>query len=106
MCVMMCEIFSYIPIIAFYLETNLRCVESQIRIISIMSRMRLIVIMSVSLKMDSTWTHITFLCVLTVLLLLFINFDLRLQLIVDGNTVYVTSLQLSCKCLIESCNCL
>ena len=77
--------------------------ESQI---SIISRMRLIVIMSVSLKMDSTWTHITFLCVLTVLLLLFINFDLRLQLIVDGNTVYVTSLQLSCKCLIESCNCL
>ena len=56
----------------------MRCVESQIRIISIMSRMRLIVIMSVSLKMDSTWTHITFLCVLIVLLLRFMNFDVRL----------------------------
>ena len=58
----------------------------------------MIVRMSVSLKMDSTWTHPTFLCVLIVLLLLFINFDVRLRLIVDGNTVYVTSLQLSCKC--------
>ena len=68
--------------------------------------MRLIVIMSVSLKMDSTWTHITFLCVLTVLLLRFVNLDVRFLLIVDGNTVYVTSLQFSCKCVIESCNCL
>ena len=84
----------------------MRCVESQIRIISIMSRMRLIVIMSVSLKMDSTWTHITFLCVLIVLLLRFMNLDVRFLLIVDGNTVYVTSLQLVCNCSIQSCNCL
>ena len=58
----------------------------------------MIVRMSVSLKMDSTWTHPTFLCVLFVLLLRFINFDVRFLLIVDGNTVYVTSLQLACKC--------
>ena len=106
MIVMVCEIFSYIPIIASYRETVLRYVESHVIIMSIISRMRLIVIMSVSLKMDSTWTHPTFLCVLTVLLLLFINLDVRFLLIVDGNTVYVTSLQLSCNCLIESCNCL
>ena len=66
----------------------------------------MIVRMSVSLKMDSTWTHPTFLCVLTVLLLLFINLDVRFLLIVDGNTVYVTSLQFSSKCVIESLNCL
>ena len=84
----------------------MRCVESHVIIMSIISRMRLIVIMSVSLKMDSTWTHITFLCVLIVLLLRFMNLDVRFLLIVDGNTVYVTSLQLSCNCLIESCNCL
>ena len=34
------------------------------------------------------------------------NVDLRFLLIVDGNTVYVTSLQFSSKCVIESCNCL
>ena len=69
---------SYISIIAVLFESNLRFVESQMIIISIMSRMRMIVIMSVSLEMDSTWTHPTFLCVLFVLLLLLINFDLRL----------------------------
>ena len=51
-------------------------------------------------------THPTLLCVLNVLLLLFMNLDVRLRLIVDGNTVYVTSLQFSSKCVIESCNCL
>ena len=34
------------------------------------------------------------------------NVDLRFLLIVDGNTVYVTSLQFSSKCVIESLNCL
>ena len=78
----------------------MRCVESLIRIMIITCRMRLIV-MSENHK-----THPTLLCVLNVLLLLFMNLDVRLQLIVDGNTVYVTSLQFSSKCVIESCNCL
>ena len=96
MCVMV-WIFSYIPIIASYLETVMRCVESQI---SIISRMRLIV-MSENHK-----THPTLLCVLNVLLLLFMNLDVRFLLIVDGNTLYVTSLQFCSRCVIESCNCL
>ena len=66
----------------------------------IMCRMRLIVMS------ENHETHPTLLCVLNVLLLLFMNLDVRFLLIVDGNTVYVTSLQLSCNCLIESCNCL
>ena len=94
------KICLYILIIASYRETVMRCVESLIRIMSIISRMRLIVMS------ENHETHPTLLCVLNVLLLLFINLDLRLQLIVDGNTVYVTSLQFSCKCVIESCNCL
>ena len=78
----------------------MRCVESLIRIMIIMCRMRLIVMS------ENHETHPTLLCVLNVLLLLFMNLDVRLQLIVDGNTVYVTSLQFSSKCVIESCNCL
>ena len=78
----------------------MRCVESLIRIMIIMCRMRLIVMS------ENHETHPTLLCVLNVLLLLFMNLDVRLRLIVDGNTVYVTSLQFSCKCVIESCNCL
>ena len=94
------KICLYIPIIASYHETVMRCVESLIRIMIIMCRMRLIVMS------ENHETHPTLLCVLNVLLLLFMNLDVRLRLIVDGNTVYVTSLQFSCKCVIESCNCL
>ena len=84
----------YISIIAELNESNLRFVDSYISLLSLMrpcavivnprkshtsdETHEMIVRMSVSLKLVSTWTHITFLCVLFVLLLLFINFDLRL----------------------------
>ena len=55
---------------------------------------------------ESHKTQPTFLCVLIVLLLRFMNLDVRFLLIVDGNTEYVTSLQLVCNCSIQSCNCL
>ena len=77
MCVMM-WIFSYIPIIASYRETVLRCVESQI---SIISRMRLIVMS------ENHETHPICLCNLFVLLFDLINLLLRLRLIVEGNTL-------------------
>ena len=76
----------------------MRCVESQIRQ---MRRMRLIVN-----ECEICESQHTFLCNLFVLLLRFMNLDVRFLLIVDGNTVYVTSLQFSSKCVIESCNCL
>ena len=59
----------------------MRCVESQIIMMSIMCRMRLIVMS------ENHETHPTLLCVLNVLLLLFMNLDVRFLLIVDGNTL-------------------
>jgi len=59
----------------------MRCVESQIIMMSIISRMRLIV-MSENHK-----THPIFLCNLFVLLFDLINLLLRLRLIVEGNTL-------------------
>jgi len=45
---MVCKICLYTYIIASYRETVMRCVESHVIIMSIISRMRLIVIMSVA----------------------------------------------------------
>jgi len=94
-CEVDCSFVSYISIIASHLETVMRCVESQIRIIS---RMRLIVN-----ECEMCESHDTF---VGIDLHFLTKVDLRFLLIVDGNTVYVTSLQFSSKCVIESCNCL
>jgi len=81
MCVMLCKNLSYTYIIASYRETVMRCVESQISMMSIISRMRLIVMS------ENHETHPNCLLYLFVLLFDLINLLLRLQLIVEGNTV-------------------
>ena len=71
-----CGFVSYISIIANYLETNLRCVESQIRI---MSRMRLIVNECEMFESQHTFVGID--------LHFLTKVDFRFLLIVDGYCV-------------------
>ena len=75
-CEVDCGFVSYISIIASYRETVLRCVESQI---SLMSRMRLIVNECEICESHDTFTGLD--------LQFLTNVDLRFLLIVDGNTL-------------------
>ena len=69
-------VLSHTSIIASYRETVLRCVESQI---SIMSRMRLIVNECEICESQHTFVGLDF--------TLLTNLDVRFLLIVDGNTL-------------------